>query len=100
MFKINLLKNLSKGNLGNFKWDNKPDRWNFLPEGGLEIFAFNKTDFFQDPTNNFGVATAPLFYLDINGDFIAKALTHRGKFKSSMLNGWNKSYGKFNYSII
>lgn len=73
MFKINLLKNLSKGNLGNFKWYNKPDRWNFLPEGGLEIFASNKTDFFQDPTNNFGVATAPLFYLDINDDFIAKA---------------------------
>ncbi len=69
---MNLLQNLSRDNQGEFKWIIKPINWNFFSEGVIEIFASDNTDFFQDPSTNNGISTAPLFYKYVNGDFIAR----------------------------
>ena len=58
--------------MGEFNWENEPYKWNLLTEGSLEVYISDNTDFFQEPTTNKGISTAPLFFKNIKGDFIAQ----------------------------
>jgi hypothetical protein len=70
----NFLEGLSEGKLGDFQWQN-PSTIEALPQGGvgIRIKAPAKCDFFKDPAGMHMMASAPYLYLEVEGDFIAKA---------------------------
>jgi regulation of enolase protein 1 (concanavalin A-like superfamily) len=69
---MDLLKDINR-DLGPLAWANAPAHWEVLPEGGLRIHAPAKTDYFQNPNGDPGRASAPYFWLAVEGDFVARA---------------------------
>ena len=80
---VNLLKNLSDTRMGDFKWQNKPEKIAFNKEG-LVVTSAAKTDFFIDPSNAKSTESAPFLYQEVEGDFIATALV-----EPDLSNTWN-----------
>jgi uncharacterized protein len=70
---MNLLQNISSDELGDLKWLNKPSHWEKSGDGIL-VSSGDYTDFFVDPAGKHMKDDAPYLYLDIEGDFVAKAL--------------------------
>lgn len=68
---MELLANLSEG-LGPLSWFNPP-KWELLPGGGIRVFAPAQTDYFQNPNGEGGTDSAPLLWLPVEGDFVARA---------------------------
>jgi len=71
--KNNLLATLSDQDLKGFQWMNPPERFQFS-NNTLKVSAGKTTDFFNNPENGDGTATAPLLYREVTGDFVATAL--------------------------
>lgn len=69
----NLLADITKENLGKFEWFNEPKSFE-IENGKLKIVAGKDTDFFNNPEDNKKTSTAPLFFQEIEGDFVTKAL--------------------------
>ena len=70
---MNLLSPLSKDQMEDFKWLNKPASYK-IENGILTIEALKGTDFFNNPVDQKVTATAPFLYKEIKGDFEATAL--------------------------
>ncbi len=79
----NQLQNLTEDELGAFQWLNKPVAVEFS-EGTMSVTAPEKSDFFINPENDEVSASAPLFYKEIEGDFVATALV-----KPDFRDQWN-----------
>lgn len=79
----NQLQNLTEEELGAFQWLNKPVAVEFN-EGTMSVTAPAKSDFFINPENDEISASAPLFYQEIEGDFVATALV-----KPDFRDQWN-----------
>lgn len=76
MMNKNLLSYLTNQNAGTFHWQNA-SRYVCLPEGGVRITAAPRCDYFCDPAGSHVMDSAPYFYQDVTGDFVARALvTH------------------------
>ena len=69
----NMLTTISSDNLGDFKWFNKPQSFE-IKDGILHVIAEKETDFFNNPEDGKKIATAPLLYNEVDGDFVAKVL--------------------------
>ena len=65
---------LAGGQFEDFRWQNS-STCEALPQGraGIRIKAPAKCDFFNDPAGVHVMASAPYLFLEIEGDFIAKA---------------------------
>jgi hypothetical protein len=59
--------------LKDLRWINEPNEYS-IGNNSITIKAGPKTDFFNDPSTNSVIASAPLLYKEISGDFIATAL--------------------------
>jgi uncharacterized protein len=59
--------------LAEFAWMNTPPDFE-LSDGMLRITAPPKCDFFINPVDGSVVASAPLYYREVHGDFVATAL--------------------------
>lgn len=69
----NLINSFSTEDPGEFQWVNEP--MSFKVENGvLTIVAEKGTDFFNNPEDSSRTATAPYFFREITGDFVATAL--------------------------
>ena len=68
----NYLEGLSGDKLGDFQWLN-PAAFVSLPQGGVRIKAPAKCDFFKDPAGQHMMSSAPYLFLEVEGDFTAKA---------------------------
>ena len=70
--KQNLLTDLSPDNFGDFRWMNRPQSISFQNHR-LQVIAEEKTDFFNNPEDQSITTSAPFFYQEISGDFVATA---------------------------
>ncbi|WP_435623587.1 DUF1349 domain-containing protein [Flagellimonas sp.] len=68
----NKLTTISKENLSDFQWLNKPLSFE-VEDGVLKVVAEKGTDFFNNPEDKSKTLSAPLLFQAIEGDFIAKA---------------------------
>ena len=69
----NLLLDSDSENIVELNWINQPSAFN-ITDGQIEIIAEKETDFFNNPEDGSISATAPLLFIEQNGDFVAKAL--------------------------
>jgi regulation of enolase protein 1 (concanavalin A-like superfamily) len=69
---MNLLQDISPGQLGGLAWTHEPSRWEPLSGGGLRIYAPARTDYFQDPRGEHPTDSAPFLWLPVEGDFVAQ----------------------------
>ena len=69
----NVLAKISVENTQNFKWLNKPKTFE-IENGSLKVVAEKNTDFFNNPEDGKKTATAPVFFKEMKGNFVAKAL--------------------------
>jgi len=71
---MNCLEGLSGKQLGDFQWQN-PSTLEAMPQSGtgIRIKAPAKCDFFKDPAGQHVMASAPYLFLEVEGDFTAKA---------------------------
>ncbi|MDJ0698758.1 MAG: DUF1349 domain-containing protein [Woeseiaceae bacterium] len=79
----NQLQNLTEDDPGEFRWLNDPVAVEFS-EGTMSVTAPEKSDFFINPENNEVSASAPLFYREVEGDFVVTALV-----KPDFRDKWN-----------
>ena len=79
----NQLQNLTEEDSGAFQWLNKPVAVEFSA-GTVSVTAPEKSDFFINPENDEVSASAPFFYQEIEGDFVATALV-----KPDFRDQWN-----------
>lgn len=79
----NHLQNITGKALGEFKWLNKPQSVQFK-DGTMKVTVPAKSDFFTNPENKDVSASAPLFYQEVEGDFVATALV-----KPNFKDQWN-----------
>ena len=72
---MNLLENLTPANLSasGLAWEHPPLNWEPLPGGGMRVSAPAKSDYFQDPTGAAQKDDAPFLWLNVSGDFVARA---------------------------
>ncbi len=66
-------KNITEGQLSTLKWLNKAESIQVV-DSTLSVTVAKGTDFFNSPEDTTIVATAPLLFRKIEGDFVAKAL--------------------------
>ncbi len=66
-------KNITEGQLSTLKWLNAPKSFQLI-NSTLSVTVAEGTDFFNSPEDTNVVATAPLLFRKIEGDFVAKAL--------------------------
>lgn len=70
---MNLLAGLTNEDMHGLKWLNPPESWNSAGDG-IMVYPKAYADFFTDPSGSHIKADAPLLYMDVEGDFVAKAL--------------------------
>lgn len=72
---MNLFQDLTPENFSerNLHWDNPPEAWQTLPEGGIRVTTGAKTDFFVDPAGKLTNDSAAFLWTAVNGDFVARA---------------------------
>ena len=63
----------TKSQLAELSWLNRPDTFR-ISDSILSVSVVKETDYFNNPEDSTIVATAPLLYKDVSGDFMAKAL--------------------------
>ena len=68
----NLLAEISATDLGKFAWMNPPKAFS-IKNGSLTIEAPKGSDFFNNPEDGQVTGTAPYLFMEIKGDFVAKA---------------------------
>lgn len=66
-------KNMTERKLSQLKWFNTPVS-NKLADSTLTVEVAKGTDFFNSPEDTSRIATAPLLFEEVEGDFVAKAL--------------------------
>ncbi len=66
-------KNITESSLSKLKWFNDPSSYE-LGDSTLTVKVTKGTDFFNSPEDTSIVATAPLLFKEVEGDFVAKAL--------------------------
>lgn len=66
-------KNITENGLSKLKWYNDPASYE-LADSTLTVEVAKGTDFFNAPEDTTIVATAPLLFQEVQGDFVAKAL--------------------------
>ena len=66
-------KNITESRLSKLKWFNDPSSYE-LGDSTLTVKTTKGTDFFNSPEDTSIVATAPLLFQEVEGDFVAKAL--------------------------
>ncbi|PRX54588.1 DUF1349 domain-containing protein [Flagellimonas meridianipacifica] len=69
----NLLASVSTENLGHFKWLNEPKSFE-IENGKMKVVVEKGTDFFNNPEDQKKTSTGPVFFKEIKGDFVARAL--------------------------
>lgn len=79
----NLLAEISANNPNSFQWLNQPETFT-IQNGTLTILASKGTDFFNNPEDSSITATAPIFFRELTGDFMATALV-----KPDFSSQWN-----------
>lgn len=70
---MNLLNGITPGSMQGLKWMNEPVTW-ATSGGGIIVRPRDYADFFVDPAGRHMKSDAPLLYLDVEGDFVARAL--------------------------
>jgi regulation of enolase protein 1 (concanavalin A-like superfamily) len=72
---MNLLDDLSLENLTSraLFWSHPPEKWEPLPGFGMRVYASPGVDYFQDPTGAHKKDDAPYLWVNVTGDFVAKA---------------------------
>lgn len=68
----NLLLQLTMDDLNGFQWLNPPTTYQ-LKDGVLQITAPEGSDYFNNPEDQAITGTAPFFYRQVKGDFVAEA---------------------------
>ena len=73
---MNLLENLTPDTLASrgLAWEHDPTHWEALPGGGLRVIAPARADYFRDPTGSHVNDAAPFLWMNVSGDFVARAL--------------------------
>lgn len=79
----NLLREIRLDDIKDFQWLNKPDSFT-LENNELAIVALKETDYFNNPEDGTISASAPILYVEQEGDFVAKALV-----KPDFASMWN-----------
>lgn len=74
---------MSEAVMDDLNWVNKPETLE-VRDSVLSVTALEGTDFFNNPEDSSIVATAPLLYKHVKGDFLAKALV-----KPDFSSQWN-----------
>ena len=69
----NLLVKLTEPQPAPFQWAHA-SLYKSLPGGGIRITAPAKSDYFRDPAGTMTNDAAPYLYMNVTGDFIARAL--------------------------
>jgi hypothetical protein len=72
---MNLLEDFSPEKIAQegLSWDHAPVKWEPLPETGLRVYAPEKSDYFKDPGGVTQKDNAPYLWLNVSGDFVARA---------------------------
>ncbi len=72
---MNLLQSIAPDTLDGLglTWQNDPQGWQPLPEGGIRVDVPPEVDYFQDPTGHLTRDSAPFLWLAAQGDFVAQA---------------------------
>ena len=85
---MNLLENLTPDTLAarGLAWEHAPTHWEALPGGGLRVIAPARADYFRDPTGSHVNDAAPFLWMNVSGDFVARALV-RPTFASTYNSG-------------
>ena len=85
---MNLLENLTPDTLAarGLAWEHAPTHWEALPGGGLRVNAPARADYFRDPTGSHVNDAAPFLWMNMSGDFVARALV-RPTFASTYNSG-------------
>jgi regulation of enolase protein 1 (concanavalin A-like superfamily) len=55
------------------QWEHTPPAWESLPGGGLRVHVPARVDYFQDPAGRMTKDDAPYLWLNVAGDFVARA---------------------------
>ena len=78
---MNLLEDLNEEKMAKLglNWDHPPLKWEALPGGGLRVFAPENSDYFQDPGGVTRKDDAPYLWMEVSGDFVARALVRAPK---------------------
>jgi regulation of enolase protein 1 (concanavalin A-like superfamily) len=73
---MNLLQDFSSEKMAQngLSWDHAPVKWEPLPGSGLRVYAPKTSDYFQDPGGVTQKDDAPYLWLNVSGDFVARAL--------------------------
>ena len=73
---MNLLDNLTPDTLAarGLAWEHAPAHWEALAGGGLRVNAPARADYFRDPTGSHVNDAAPFLWMNVSGDFVARAL--------------------------
>jgi hypothetical protein len=73
---MNLLENLTSDTLASrgLAWEHDPTHWEALPGGGMRVIAPARADYFRDPTGSHVNDAAPFLWMNVSGDFVARAL--------------------------
>ncbi len=69
----NILSDLIKDNSADLKWFNEAKTFS-IDDNSLTVIVEKGTDFFNNPEDGSITSTAPFFYKEVSGDFVAKAL--------------------------
>jgi regulation of enolase protein 1 (concanavalin A-like superfamily) len=69
---MDLLRQISSKELGPLAWTHEPATWQPLPDGGLRVLAPEKVDYFRDPRGLLSSDSAPLLWLWVEADFVAR----------------------------
>lgn len=72
---MNLLEDFSPEKMAQagLSWDHPPVKWEPLPGSGLRVYAPEKSDYFQDPGGATQKDDAPYLWMNVTGDFVARA---------------------------
>ena len=74
IFQMDQSKNLlSNAFIEDFQWMNKPQDYDMV-DNTISIKAMKGTDYFNNPEDGSITATAPFYYQQVEGDFVATAL--------------------------
>jgi regulation of enolase protein 1 (concanavalin A-like superfamily) len=67
-----LFDGVSVENLGVLRWDNAPERWQFLADDSLRVFVPSRVDYFRNPNGLQAFDSAPFLWTAVEGDFVAR----------------------------
>lgn len=68
---MNVLSEIAHGQI-TLTWKNAPDRWEWLPNGAMRVYAPAQTDLFCNPNGATARLNAPFLPLAVTGDFVAR----------------------------